>query len=759
MKLIKTVCMVSAIALCAPVHAQETAQQGADSVPAGDIVVTATRQSTLLSKTPITLSAITGDGLKDAGITDARALTTAVPNLALTDSGDAPRISIRGVTSTDTTEKGDPSAAFLLDGIYIARPADTLGSFYDVERVEVLRGPQGTLYGRNTTAGVINVIAKAPVDAFHASVDASYGNLDSVDVSGMVNVGLGNGLGIRAAVNYQRQNPYYTLSNSDQRTDPYRDTQSARLSFGGETGNLKFVIRGDYSRTRGTGVNGNFVTLDRFYDVSTLTLKNDPVYVGRSSDEQRALTVEPAYRNWRDNKAYGIMGDFTYDFGPVQLTYLGSYRKTERDDTRNLLLFGALNNSAFFTGDFKQDSHELRLAFGQGSRFHGQVGGYYFHEKSFLEYNLGNPLSGIVAPGAIGFAFPQGPTVSRSKAAFGQVTFDITPDFHLTGGVRYTNDFKSRDGATVLDFADAAGVAAYQAAQLEANGATPPCTGLRCTVNENIAKKTWNKTIWKVGLDYDVPGLGLIYANVSTGYKAGGFNDGCIAGSGFNCFLTPEALYYNPENLKSYEAGLKFRVSSAFRLNASVFHYDYTDLQVSQGVLKPIPATLISNAGKAKVDGLELEATLQPGDNDKFELGYTYTNARYTDFTPEPETDPTFNYNGLLLDHAPKHVATAAWTHTFPLGDAGKVDVGVRSRLSSEYFIIDLNNKSQFRQPGFTKTDATITYTAPNDRYYVQGFVKNIEDNITIAHAASGVGAGVFIEAPRTYGVRAGVKF
>ncbi|NML94942.1 TonB-dependent receptor [Novosphingobium olei] len=748
MKLIKTACLVSAIALSAPAYAQDaaqtTAQQSADAVPTGDIVVTATRQSTLLSKTPITLSAITGDGLKSSGITDARALTTAIPNLALTESGDAVRISIRGVTSTDTTEKGDPSAAFLLDGIYIARPADTLGSFYDVERVEVLRGPQGTLYGRNTTAGVINVIANRPVDAFHASVDASYGNLNTVDASAMVNVGLGNGLGIRAAANYQRQDPYYTVEGASSRLNPFRDVLSGRLSFGGETGNLKFVIRGDYTQTRGTGTNGNLVTLDRFFDPATVTPTNNPVYVNRSSDEQRLLTVNPTYRNWRNNKAYGIMGEFTYDFGPVQLTYLGSYRKTDRDDTRNLLLFSALNNPAFFFGHFKQDSHELRLAFGQGSPLHGQVGGYYFHEKSDLEFNLGAPLSSLVVAGATGFAFPQGPTVSRSKAVFGQVTYDLTSDLHVTGGVRYTNDFKSRNGATVVDFPTVA---------------SSFCGALRCTLNENIAKKTWNKTIWKVGVDYDAPGLGLFYANVSTGYKAGGFNDGCVTGSGVGCSLTADALYYNPENLTSYEVGAKLRFSNAFRLNASLFHYDYDKLQVSQVVTVPIPATLISNAAKAKVDGLELEATLQPGDNDRFDLGYTYTNSRYTNFTPNPVAYPSFNFNGALLDHAPKHVATAAWTHTIVLGDAGKLDLGVRSRLSSEYFILDLNNLSQFRQPAFTKTDATITYTAPNDRFYVQGFVKNIEDNITIAHAASGLGAGVTIEAPRTYGVRAGVKF
>ena len=243
MKMIRTVCFASVIALAAPAFAQasdagQPTQDAADSASSnatatGDIVVTALRQSTLLSKTPITLSAISGDQLKSAGVTDARALSQAVPNLALTESGDAVRISIRGVTSTDTTEKGDPSAAFLMDGIYIARPADALGSFYDVERVEVLRGPQGTLYGRNTTAGVINVISAAPKDQFAASLDGSYGSLDTVDVTGMLNLRVADGLGVRAAANYQRQNTFYTINGAAPvEINPFRETLSGRLSFG-----------------------------------------------------------------------------------------------------------------------------------------------------------------------------------------------------------------------------------------------------------------------------------------------------------------------------------------------------------------------------------------------------------------------------------------------------------------------------------------------------------------------------------------------
>ena len=756
-----TILVLSSSAAFAQAAAQPAEAQAADTAAApeshdGDIVVTATRSSTLLSKTPITMTAVTSETLRNAGITDARSLASAVPSLSINENGDAVRISIRGVTSTDTTEKGDPSAAFLLDGIYIARPADVIGSFYDIERVEVLRGPQGTLYGRNTTAGVINVISNRPTDKFGAKFDGSYGNLDSIDVTGMVNVPVSEGLGVRAAVNYQRQNPYYLLNGASAvPLNPYRDVLSGRLSFGGRIGNdFTFVVRGDYNNTRGTGVGGNVVTLDRFY-TGTGIARTDPIYVEKPSIFERTLTVAPTFPNRRNNKNYGISGEMTYDFGPVQLTYVGAYRKTDRADTRNLLLFGALNSTAFFNGKFKQDSHELRLAFGKGSPLHGQIGGYYFHEQSFLEFNLGPPLSGFVVPGAVGFAFPQGPTVARSKAAFGQVTYDVTPSLHITGGIRYNVDDKSRNGATVVDFTN---VASMPTGFVCANKSTLASGNIRCVLNQNVAARTFKKTIYKGGIDYDVPGLGLIYASVSTGYKAGGFNDGCVTGAGLGCTLTPAALYYNPETLTDYEAGIKFRISSAFRLNAAIFHYNYNSLQVSQIVTVPVPATLVTNAAKAKVDGFELEAYLQPSPNDRVELGYTYTNARYTGFVPD-STTPNFTFNGKALDHAPKHVATAGYTHTIPLNSGAKFDLAAHTRLSSAYYMIDLNNLSQFRQPSHTKTDLTATYTAADNRYYVQGFVKNVENSITIAGASTGLAASVTIEAPRTYGVRAGVKF
>jgi iron complex outermembrane recepter protein len=742
---------VSMLAIAAsPVLAQDVPAEE-DVATDGDIIVTATRETTLLSKTPIAITAIDSDGLRDSGITDSRALNDLVPNLRITENGDAVRISIRGVTSSDTTEKGDPSAAFLLDGIYIARAADTLGSFYDLERVEVLRGPQGTLYGRNTTAGVINVIAARPSDRFEASGDGRYGNLNSVGLTGMVNVPIGAGVGIRAAVNYDRQDANLIKGvTSNIPLNPFRNVLSGRLSIGGTVGdNFTFVVRGDYTRSK--GALSNAVPLATFFPALP-AIGLDPVYVDSSSRNQRTLPYAEAFPNRRNNNVWGVMGEFTYDFGPVALTYLGSHRETERDDVRNLRLFGALNNPAFFFGDFKQDSHELRAAIGGDGPLRAQVGGYYFREKSFIEFNLGNPLSGIVAgnPNAIGFAFPQGPTIAESKAAFGQLTFDVTEDLHLTAGIRYTNDLKSRDGATVLDFNSVA---------------NSFCGAIRCVLNENIARRKFNKTTWKVGVDYDAPGLGLIYASVSSGYKAGGFNDGCISGTGVGCALTANELFYNPETLTAYEGGFKFRlIDNALRLNISAFHYDYKSLQLSTIVFPPNapPATLTSNAGSAKVDGIEFEALIAPSDNDRIEFSINYTDARYNKFNPSVlvgGVPVSRDFGGLQLDHAPKYSASAGYTHIFPLGNGGNVEASARTRLSGEYFMQDLNILGQFHQPAFTKTDLTLTYKAPEDRFYVQGFVKNLENEITLAAASSGLGASATIEEPRTYGVRAGFKF
>ena len=739
-----TIMVSSALASMGAAHAQSSPSAPVD---ADDIIVTAQRSASVLSKTPLAMTVLSSEDIRDAGITDARKLSSVVPNVRITGSG---QISIRGVSSTDATEKGDPSAAFMFDGIYLSRREDVQGALYDVGRVEVLRGPQGTLYGRNTTAGVINVISNRPTDVLSASVDASIGSYNTRSATGTLNLPLGEGIGLRAALNYRRQDAYYDIVSGPVKNLSMLDTVSGRLSFGGKTldDRLTFVVIADASHDTGDIYTADStVTIDRFF-TNTTTPGVNPTYIHRPANEQLQLSLPPSQQYpWSKNfKSWGIMTDTTYDFGPVQLSYLGSYRKSKQTWSAAFLFFGVQDP---FLGDqdYHETSHELRLAFGTGKRLHGLVGAYYFNESLTLEASRLNPFANFFASGATAAVFLRNPADATSKAAFGNLTFDITNTFRLTGGVRYTKDEKNRLGQGFGEYPNAAAIPP----------GTPNCVDVRCLRQSDIQHAKFSQTTWKVGAEYDSP-LGLIYGTVSTGYKAGGFNDGCVQGSGgIGCIYPPQfanLLYYNPEKLTSYEVGAKFRFGRT-RVNASAFHYDYSDLQVTQIIVDPLPGSRTTNAAKAKVDGIELSTTTQLTDNDRLEANLNWLHARYTDFAPDA-TRPTFNFNGKRLDNAPDFTASVAYTHIFQLSNGGRIEMGGRVSWTSDYYLINIGNRYQFRQPSFTKTDVNVTYNAPHDRFYVQAFGRNLENNITIGGAGT---TAANIQEPRIYGVNLGVKF
>ena len=246
---------VSAMAMAA--H-PALAQDAAETPDRGDIVVTANRTELLLSNTPIAMTAIGGADLISSGITNPTQLQESVPNLSIV-RGNGLQITIRGVTSTDGTEKGDPSAAFMLDGIYLARPQAQEVSFFDIERVEVLRGPQGTLYGRNSTAGVINVISARPKFEFGGSVDLTYGSFDQILGTAVINVPVSDTVAFRAAVNLDRRDSYLIDGNAGDgiNYDPFKDNQTVRLSALFEPAdNVSLLIIGDYSKIEGNPING-----------------------------------------------------------------------------------------------------------------------------------------------------------------------------------------------------------------------------------------------------------------------------------------------------------------------------------------------------------------------------------------------------------------------------------------------------------------------------------------------------------------------
>ncbi len=741
----------SLLALAATPAFAQTTQASDEAAADGDIVVTATRENTLLSKTPIAITAITGDGLRDAGITNPTQLEESVPNLSIV-RGNGLQITIRGVTSTDGTEKGDPSAAFLLDGIYLARPQAQEVSFFDLDRVEVLRGPQGTLFGRNSTAGVVQVISARPKFEFGASAEATYSSFNSVNATASINVPLGDTFAIRAAANIDRRDNYLIDGNAADGVtlDPFKNNKSLRLSaLFQPSDSLSLLIIGDYNTIKGNPT--NTVSTSNFYDgiVSgpRLTFAR-PHYRDPSSTAGRLVSLPQGQQAFRDNVEKGVMGELNYDFGPANLTYLGSYRESDRKEFSN---FAGGPVTADFVGHYYQTSQELRLALSGDGPLKAQVGAYYFKEKSGIAFFLNN----LLAPNSR-FGFPQDPTIAENKSVFGQATYEIAPNLKLTGGARYSSDLKSRVGKTVLDIYNSVG-----------NSSSVGTLLARNVFQINDASRTFSKVTWRAGIDYESP-IGLFYGSVSTGYKAGGFNDGCekpAAGqpNPNNCALPAGGLYYNPETLTAYEAGFKLKFSREFRLNGSVFHYAYQGLQLSQVAnVCGGPCQVTTNAAVAKVDGVELDAVLQPVDNFTVRLALNYLDARYAKFVPDSVlvagVSTPIDFAGRPLARSPKWSWTAGVNYAVPVGE-GKLVADASIRARSQYDLTDLANYAYFYQPGHSKTDLSLTYTAPNDRFHIGAFVENLENNLVVTSATTGGFGSVTFSDPRTFGVRAGIKF
>lgn len=737
-----------AIALLSPVQslAQEAPADASqeDAGMDGEIIVTAQRTESLASKTPIALSAVTGDGLNNANVTNATGLGELIPNLNIVRT-DGLRITIRGVSSADNTEKGDPSAAFLLDGIYLARPQAQEVSFFDIARVEVLRGPQGTLYGRNTTAGVVNLITNRPTDSFEAAVNIGYGNFDTRQADAMINLPVNESIALRFAGSYDRRDSYLIPNaNEIYRLGPFKNNYSGRVQALFDLGpDASLLLRADYSSMRGYALNGQ--PSARFYNTTVPAGQpayTDPLYIGGqfSSKERRALGFALQRDNEQHNSTWGVGGEFNWDFGPLALAYLGSYRELKRDEHGTSFIGRPYELP--FVADYNQISQELRFVTTDTGPLSLQFGGYYFREKSSLNaFVLG------VVPTFPYYGFSQDPTISEAYGIFGQATYSITPSLRLTAGARYSHDEKSRVGYTLF----------------QQGPVFNPATDRRL---QNSASASSSKVTWRVGLDYDLDDRSLIYGSVSTGYKAGGFNNGCSAGTvtgGVACNQpTPDnALYYNPETLTAYELGLKTRFADgAVRLNASAFYYDYKDLQLTSRIdINGVPTQFTTNAGKAKIKGVELEATVTPSERNRVDLSFSWLDGEYKEYFPRGVAALP-DYRGRPLDYSPDITLSAGYTYTYPFESGASLAFGVRTRLSSSYVMTDFGTPRQLVQPSYTKTDLNLTYSAPDNRWYVQLFAKNLEDEVLVNSINISNGAVIATTGdPRTYGIRTGMKF
>lgn len=692
-----------------------------------EVVVTAQKIAQPASKTPLALTVVTGDGLKDAGITDVRGLTELVPNVQISQESGRNLINIRGVMAVDTTERGDPSNAFHIDGVYIGRPEAQLGAFMDIDRVEVLRGPQGTLYGKNATGGAINLISNRPVFRREGKLTLELGNYRTLRTEGVFNEKLSETLALRAAFSSNKRGSYLKSGGQSQPLED-QDDAAARLSLlwkplAGTT----LLVTGEHSRQGGTGY--TTLPMRNFYagtgvggsaDLPENIANPVRVDIGTSA----ALTFpgpDGFIKNTDKNNRHDMLrAELNTELGWSTLTYQLGYLKTDLD----FGLTGPANSGANPANGIlglarmpvEQTSHELRLASAASGPLRWVAGAYLMEEEIDLRRKyLIDGLAVSQGPGPLWMA---NRTTNQSEALFGQLTYSLLPSTRLVVGARH-----SRDEKTYTTF----------------NWTTNAVTGTRA--------ESFSKSTYRLGAEHDLDRSTMLYASYSTGYKAGGMND---AGS------TSPTI--RPENLTAAEAGIKGRFfGDRLQLSAGVYHYDYQDMQV-KGVYCIVPqncgATITLNGEGSKVKGLELEGRLRLTQTDVFTLAAGYNDAKFTTFKSYNASGvQTWDISGQVLDRAPKTTLALGYGHDFVFGSGASVKAQLNTKYTSAYFSSAYSANSVFRYPekAATKTDLTLTYTPAVGDYYAQLYVKNIENKLQVVNILQGA---VNTSAPRTFGVR-----
>lgn len=712
--------------------------------PIPEVVVTAQRTESLASKTPVSMTVLSGAQLLDAGADNPATLGARLPNVHLDGSYDGLRITMRGVSNNDTTSKGDPSAAFMLDGIYIARPQNQNVSFFDLARIEVLRGPQGTLYGRNTTAGVVNVISNKPSQVFEGAFTGAVGNYNSGNATAMLNVPVSEALALRAALAYNKHDSYLingqgTGFELGQDRDDRAARLSARLALG-KRGSL--LLRYDHARINNK--HDSIVPVTNFY---TLDAAGNPTWKSGSTDARLTNGFVPRNAPLEDGfgkaSTAGLGAELDWDLGPLTFHYLGSRRRFEQDFKVNYY-YGVTPAVAIgvryrFEGEYAQDSHELRFATKGNGALAAQAGLYYFREES-------SQLASFRDLQVLGltpyYVFPHDPTISRGTAVFGQATYKLSARLRATAGARYSDDDKLRVGST----------------NFQQGPTFNPATDLRLL---NKASLNTHKATWRLGAEFDLSPSTLLFGTLSTGYKAGGFNDGCLAGSSTDGIGCPEAvavpasaLVYQPETIKAIEAGLKTRFwNNQASLSATAFSYDYTNLQLSGvAIVRGAPRFVTTNAGVAKVRGMEVEGQLRLIPAGRLSYSLALLDAEYVQYSP----NGVVSWAGRTLDRAPRTSVSLGYDHTFRFDNAS-VKAGIFSRYSSDYSISVPSQLLEYQVPSRTQSDLNFAYLPGQSNWSAHAYVRNLEDKvrpITIDSFRMVVPSD-----PRTYGARLEYRF
>ena len=750
--------------------AEATNQEAADEPPAPEataapddegadtgeeaIVVTARRTEENVQRVPSSISAFNERTLDRLQATDTTGLQGAVPNLNIVQgrgSSNATNIYIRGIGQPDALQTFDPAVGVYVDDIYLSRIRGNQLDLLDLERIEVLRGPQGTLYGKNTIGGAIKFVSRKPGQDFRANGSIAIGSYDQFELRGAASGPISETLAAGFAVMRAKRDGFVEDSVNDR---DYNDRDSiggrAAIAFT-PSSNFRFDLTADYSKDDASLNVGRPVNnLASAFGV-VLAVGNA---VGTGSYDWKGRT-SPGLPNSTKLTHYGFSGTAALDVtDAVTLKSITAYRDLKTDDYVDIDASQWQVGDVFVGVDQKQFSQEFQLAY-NGERLNGVAGLYYLKEDvtshqeayadDFLRFSL------LLPP----FTFLR--TVdddleTKSYAAFANASYEVVPSVRLSAGLRYTKETKDYFRTTTI-FSN--------------------FPGLSGTFAFAPDKGKWSDWSPMVSADWQVNPSTMLYARAAKGFKSGGFNG--------RANTARESSEYEPETAWSYEAGFKTTLAGQLRLNGAVFHTDYKDFQARVGeaddtTVPPTPLLTVLNVGKLRIRGAELEANWTPFTGLLLDAQVGYLDAEYKEFVDLRFPDQSRAFQTPAF--APKWTARFGGQYAFDLGSAGGITIGAQTRYKSRTALAVDNTLIVGTSPttGGTTTeveglfqkafwvhDARIVYETADKHFALGLYGNNLSDRAykTDAQEFSSVGniRTVYYGAPRTVTLRLTARY
>ncbi len=712
-----------------------------------EVIVTARRREESMQDVPIAVSAFSADELRMLQAEDLAGLQGSVPNLNLVQgrgSANSANIYIRGIGQPDALQTFDPGVGVYLDDVYVARIQGALFNLYDVQRVEVLRGPQGTLYGKNTIAGAIKLISKKPPEELAGQAEIGYGDYNLFSVKGYVGGPVTDNFGASAAGVYVTRDG---INHDPTLNRDYNDidTAAGRVILAWDpTENVNVNFAADYTRSRNAlnlgrpeapliQVNLAPGVPPKVLQPAPTTPWNNKVATSFTGNEGQQMD------NWGTALTVGWQINDAWLFKSIT-----AYRSLEPDN------YVDIDASAFELGDVfvgvdqDQTSQEFQLLY-SSDRLVAVMGLYYFGEDITSDQTAW--ADNFLAYGPLPITFTR--TVNDklntdSYAVFGQATWSFTDRWSGTLGIRYTDESKDYFRTTSTFF-----------------GA--PFSGLNSTFvyTDDNSWTAWTPTF---ALDYKLTDDTLLYASATEGFKSGGFNGRAN---------TPgETGSYDPEYVWTYEIGAKNTLAEGrLRLNADVFYSDYTDFQarVSEVINPDAPVPTFSfpvlNAGSMEMYGAELEATWIPIDELNLQAQIGYLHADYKEFT----ASTVIAGKPVVIDRskenppfAPEWTARLAVAYTFSLAANGGLTLSADMIYRDKQWL-SVDNRDVLTQDSYALMNALVSWTSASNRWYGSAGVKNLTDEVYKVDAQEFSSVGniqtAYYGDPRTWQFIAGYRF